>query len=190
MVPLDHSVCGPARFLVLTVAVLSLLPLTTFAGECPPAGESWVRGLVGEWSVIDGKGVALGTISLQEVSEPCAYFEMVRVAGRPPATTSHFWDEEKRRWRQGSHFERIDFDFVVRGAFAGGVLTYEGENAVLSHDVSTNDDDDCCFYRRRGTISGIGTDTLRQEREISLDEGKSWTKLEPVEYRRRKGPSS
>ncbi|MGK2857007.1 MAG: hypothetical protein ACSLFQ_07365 [Thermoanaerobaculia bacterium] len=168
--------------LVLAIAGASLAS-PALAQVCPPAGQEWVRGLAGEWEVVDEEGAVVGTISLTEVSEPCAYFEVVREGERAPATTSHMWDETKQRWRQGAHFRKLDFDFVLRGSFADGVLTYEDKDAVLSHDTASNDDD-CCFYQRRGTISGIGTETLRQEREISLDDGKSWTRLAPVEYRR------
>ena len=187
--PFVHSRRGAAQqlrslALALGVAVLTTMPGAAVFGECPPAGQEWIRGLVGEWEVFIAGGARVGSISIEEISEPCAYHEVVREGERAPDTTSHIWDETKNRWWQGSHFRRIDFDFEVRGTFAGGALAYADREAVLSHDTSTNDDDDCCFYMRRGTLRGIGTATLRQEREVSLDEGKSWTKLAPFEYRR------
>lgn len=174
------------RFFALTLAFAGSTPL---AQECVlPASEAWTRGLAGEWEAVVEGGRVVGVISMREIEGACAYLEEVREPDRDPSTVIHSWDQNRDRWTQTAHGRRIDFDFVLRGALAAGSLAYLEENAVLSHDASSNDRDDCCFYQRRGTLRGIGGETLRQQREISLDEGATWSQLPVVEYLRIKPP--
>lgn len=122
---------------------------------------------IGEWNVFNTQGQQAGQSSIQNILGGCVIFE--NWTGRTGYTgkSFNFVDPGTGKWRQ----TWVD---AVGGKieFTGGL---EGKNMVFYSDGK---DTSGTAFRRRLTFFNMGSDSVRQFSQRTVDEGKTWS----VEY--------
>jgi len=129
---------------------------------------------VGEWDV-ESQGQPVGTSSIQKVADGCLILENWTDRAGGSGKSLNYFDPATGKWYQkwvGSGGDILE----VAGVYKDRALRYEGEKISREGRKSLE----------RLTFFDMGPDQVRQFREQSTDDGKSWRVLYDFMYLRRK----
>jgi hypothetical protein len=147
-------------------------PVAAIQKGCDEANNA-LQSYVGQWSVSVADGPQLGAVSIEPVAAGCALLESWQGNDGSAGTALHWYDAHDQEWRQ-TYVDSTGWFIEMHGRYLDGMLQYQGPS--LDNQGKT--------YLRRGTLSGLGSDTLQQLGEASFDGGKTWLKLFSIVYHR------
>ena len=158
----------------MVAAALATLPAAAAEFPCESRPESrqfdfWL----GDWTVMsDGKPVA--TSRIEKVASGCVVLESYTQVDGFSGRSINFFDPVLGKWRQ-TWADSAGNASEFAGAYRDGAMRFEGE----SHRGDKR-------ILRHMTLSDLGNGEVRQQSELSRDDGRTWVPHYELRYVRPK----
>lgn len=144
------------------------------ASRCDTARHRQFDFWIGEWSVADARGSALGTNTVERVLDGCALAESWRGDNGVLGRSYSAFDPGDNRWHQ-TWVDNSGTVLVLSGGLINGEMVLEGERRLS----------DGTKRLERITWTPNADGTIRQRWQSSGDSGMRWTTVFDGIYRRR-----
>lgn len=138
---------------------------------CPDPRSHHFDFWIGNWEVVNANGTVAGHNRIEPILDGCVLQENWTGSSGSAGTSLNFFDTERSKWRQVWVW-REGTTLELEGGLANGAMVLEGDS-VEDGKPALN----------RITWRDPPGDTVRQQWEISMDNGKTWRTIFDGTYR-------